>query len=100
MKWVDAETPIRMLRKAWRKESHRRQGGQGILKRSNFHGPRSLEQSLGDLRGEQSEQHEQQPADGIAATVVRVQDQLRSRRCSRPFAGERAGGEPDGIDAI
>jgi hypothetical protein len=41
-----------------------------------------------------------QPADGAAAVVVGVAHQLRSGRRGRPFAGERAGGELGGADAV
>jgi hypothetical protein len=51
---------------------------EGIQEGVNFYGPRCFEQSVSHLRREQSEQHQQQLADGAAAVVVGFEDQLRS----------------------
>src|ERR1035437_375955 len=69
-------------------------------KGATFHGPRCIEQSVSDLRGEQSEQHEQQLADSSAAVVVGFAHQLRCGRRRRPFSGERSAGQLQGPRTI
>ena len=100
MKGVDAKRPFESFRSPEVGRQERAGQGQSIQEGVESHGPRCIEQSFSDLRREQPEQHEQQLADGSAAVVVGVEDQLRSGRRRGPFAGERAGGQLSGPDAV